>query len=144
MRRGFGLVGLVVTAIVLVLVGVIAYNVGWSDGVSTHLPAATQGNGAPAAYYYGGPHWFGAGFGIFGFLWFLLIVFGIFWLFRLAFWGFGARRMMGGWGYGRGGWGGGYRSFEERAEEWHRKQHGEQPPSSATTPPPPPPDTRSV
>ena len=153
MRRGFGLIGVVVTAILLVVVGVIAYNVGWSDGVSTHVPTATQGDGAPA-YYYGGPHWFGAGFGLFGLFWFLLILFGIFWLFRLAFWGFGARRMMGGgWGYGRG-WGHGpgrFGSFEERAQEWHRQQHGEQPPSgqapasgSPSSPPPPPPDTRSV
>ncbi len=148
MRRGFGFVGLLVTVILLVIVGVIAYNVGWSDGVSTHVPAVTQGDGAPAYYY--GPHYFGGGFGFFGILWFLLILFGIFWLFRLAFWGFAGRRMMGGggWGYGRG-WGHGPRSFEERAADWHRQQHGEQPPSgqapsSGTTPPPPPPDTRSV
>ena len=147
MRRGFGLVGLLGTVILLVIVGVIAYNVGWSDGVNTHLPAATQGDGAPAYYY--GPHFWGGGFGVFGLLWFLLILFGIFWLFRIAFWGFFGRRMWGGgWGYGRG-WGygprmgGGYRSFEERAEEWHRRQHGEQPPSGST-PPPPPADTRSV
>jgi hypothetical protein len=142
MRRGFGIAGLLVTAILLVIVGVIAYNVGWSDGVSTHLPAVTaQGNVAPA-YYYGGPHWFGPGFGFLGILWFLLILFGIFWLFRMAFWGFAGRRMMrGGWGYGPGG--GGFGSFEERAQEWHRRQHGDQPPSGST-PPPPPPDTRSV
>jgi len=144
MRRGFGLFGLLATVILLVIVGAIAYNVGWSDGVNTHLPAATQGNVAPG-YYYGGFHPFFAGFGI---LWFLLILFGIFWLFRLAFWGFGARKMMGGgWGYGRG-WGYGPHSFEDRAQEWHRRQHGEQPPSpggsAGSTPPPPPPDTRSV
>lgn len=143
MRRGLGLFGVVVTAILLVIVGVIAYNVGWSDGASTHLPAVTPA-GAPAYYY--GPHLFGGGFGFFGILWFLLILFGIFWLFRLAFWGFAGRRMMGGgWGYyGRGR---GFGSFEERAQDWHRRQHGEQspPPSSSTpSPPPPPPDTRSV
>jgi hypothetical protein len=138
MRRGFGILGLVVTAILLVLVGVIAYNIGWSDGVSTHLPAVTNGDGAP--YYYGyGPHFFG-GFGaIFGLFWFLLIVFGIFWLFRIAFFG---RRMWGGGWYGRGMGYGHRQSFEERAQEWHRRQHGEQPPSGTT--PPPPPDTRSV
>ena len=145
MRRGFGIAGLLVTAILLVIVGVIAYNVGWSDGVNTHLPAAANsGDGAPAYYYGYGFHPFFAGFGI---LWFLLILFGIFWLFRLAFWGFAGRRMMGGWGGGyghKGGYGrGGFGSFEERAQEWHRRQHGEQPPSG-TTPPPPPPDTRSV
>ncbi|HKW70586.1 MAG TPA: hypothetical protein VJP81_08375 [Candidatus Dormibacteraeota bacterium] len=146
MRRGFGLVGLLATVILLVIVGAIAYNVGWSDGVNTHLPAATQANGAPAYYY--GPHYWGGGFGgLFGILWFLLILFGIFWLFRIAFWGFFGRRMWGGgWGYGRG-WGygpgsGGFKSFDERAQEWHRRQHGEQPPPGET--PPPPTDARSV
>ena len=146
MRRGIGLVGALVTLIVLVVVGAIAYNIGWSDGVNTHLPAGTQGAVAPGPYYGGyGFHPFFAFFGIF---WFLLILFGIFWLFRLAFWGFAGRRMMGGgWGPGRGwGYGHGPSSFEERAQEWHKRQHGEQPPSSSggSTPPPPPPDTRSV
>lgn len=144
MRRGFGILGLVATVILLAIVGVVAYNIGWSDGVSTHLPAAT--GGAPAYYYYHGPHYWGVGFGFFGILWFLLIVFGIFWLFRLLFWGFMGRRMwMGGWGYGRGYPG---RSFEERAQDWHRRQHGEQPPPGSGPPPPPPgpppPDSRSL
>jgi hypothetical protein len=140
MRRGFGLVGLLATIIFVVIVGAIAYNIGWSDGVNTHLPAATDG-GTVAPYYYG--HFGGPGFGLFGIFWFLLILFGIFWLFRIAFWGFGARRFWGG-GYGHRGWGyGPGQSFEERAQEWHRRQHGEQPPSGST-PPPPPTDTRSV
>ena len=90
MRRGFGLIGLVVATVLFVIVGVIAYNIGWSDGVNTHLPAATN-DGTVAPYYYGyGFHPFFAGFGI---LWFLLILFGIFWLLRLAFFGFWGRRM---------------------------------------------------
>ena len=144
MRRGFGLIGLLVTLILFVIVGAVAYNIGWSDGVNTHLPAAANGGTAAAPYYYGygyGFHPFFAGFGI---LWFLLILFGLFWLFRLAFWGFWGRRMFmgGGWGYGHkfgpggpGRWG----SFEERAQEWHKQQHGESPPTT-----PPPSDTRSV
>lgn len=152
MRRGFGLLGLLGTVILLVIVGAVAYNIGYSDGLSTHLPAVANGDGAPSYYYgYGRP--FGFGFGFFGILWFLLILFGIFWLFRLAFWGFAGRRMMGGgWGYGRGHWGyGPGRSFEERAQEWHRRQHEEgssssPSSSSGSTPPPQPPpsDTRSV
>src|SRR5260370_36122885 len=107
MRRRFGLIGLLVTAIVLVIVGAIAYNVGWSDGVATHLPANTvAGDGAP--YYYG-PHYWGGGFGfgLFGIFWVLVILVGLFLLFRIAFFGFGMRRMIGrrlgrygGWGYG--------------------------------------------
>ena len=140
MRRGFGLIGALITVIVLVIVGAIAYNIGWSEGVNTHLPAAAQaGDGAPAPYYYGyGFHPFFAGFGI---LWFLFILFGLFFLLRLAF--FGRMWRGGGWGYGRGMGHGGYGSFEERARDWHRKEHGEQPPSGGS-PPPPPPDTRSV
>jgi hypothetical protein len=141
MRRGFGLIGLVVTAILLAIVGVIAYNVGWSDGVATHLP---DGTAAAAPYYYGyGPHFWGAGFGIFGFLWLLFILFILFGLLRFAFFG----RMLrggGGWGYGHGG-GYGHRgippAIDERMQEWHKRAHGEQP---SGTPPPPPPDQRSV
>jgi hypothetical protein len=141
MRRGFGLIGLLVTTIFVIIVGAIAYNIGWSDGAATHLPAAAAaGDGAP--YYYG-PHYWGGGFGLFGIFWFLLIVFGLFWLFRIAFfgrrmWGGGMGGYKGGWGYGPGA----PRSFEERAQEWHRKQHGEQPPAGTT--PPPPTDTRTV
>ncbi len=141
MRRGFGLIGLLVTAILLVIVGAIAYNIGWSDGVSTHLPAATDG--APGYYYGYGPHFFGGG-AIFGLFWFLLILFGIFWLFRIAF--FGRRMWGGGWGYGPRGFSGHDvpPAVEERMQEWHRRAHGEQPPATGATPPPPPPDTRSV
>src|SRR5207247_11057349 len=135
-RRGFGLIRALVTVVVLVIVGVIAYSVGWSAGVNTHLPAGTAT--APGPYYgYGyGFHPFFAGFGI---LWFLFILFGIFFLLRLAFFGRMWRGVV--WLYGIGMGRGGYGSFEERAQEWHKRQHGEQPPSSGTTPPPPPPDT---
>src|SRR3954465_11221057 len=98
MRRGFGIFALVVTAIVIAVVGVIAYQAGWSDGFAQHVP---QGTPAPGPYpYYGygfGPHIFGFGW-IFGLLFFLFIGF-IF--FRVVAFGlFGGRR---GWGYG--GWG---------------------------------------
>ncbi len=151
MRRGFGLIGLVLTAILLVIVGVIAYNVGWSDGVSTHLPALPAGTAPGPGYYYGGYGWHGFGGGIFplfGLFWFLLIVFGLFWLFRIAFFG---RRMWGGGWYGKGGYGPGHGpghgippGIDERMKEWHKQAHGEQPAAGTTPPPPPPPDQRSV
>jgi hypothetical protein len=136
MRRGFGLIGLLMTAIVVTVVGVIAYNVGWSDGLATHIPAGTA---AAPPYYYGyGPHMFGWGFGIFGFFWFLFILFVLFSLFRLAF--FGRRHWGGGWGY-KGERGHGVPpAIEERMQEWHKRAHGEQPSGSA----PPPPDQRTV
>src|SRR5207245_10065218 len=72
MRRGFGLLWLALTAIFLVIVGVVAYQVGWSDGAATHVA-----DGAAAVpYYYYGPHFFG--FGLFGFLFFLFLLFVIF------------------------------------------------------------------
>ncbi len=139
MRRGFGLIALVVTTILLAIVGVIAYNVGWSDGLATHVPAGTA---EVPPYYYGyGPHF---GFGIFGLFWFVFIVFGLFWLLRLAF--FGRRHWGGGWGHKGGGYGYGIPpGIDERMQEWHKRAHGEQPSGSGTTPPPPPPpDQRSV
>jgi hypothetical protein len=137
MRRGFGFVGLLVTLIVLTIVGVIAYNVGWSEGLATHVP---EGTAAVPPYYYGyGPH---AGFGIFGLFWFLFILFGLFFLLRLAF--FGRRHWGGGgWGY-KGGHGYGMPpGIDERMQEWHKRAHGEQAPGTPP-PPPPPPDRTTV
>jgi hypothetical protein len=133
MRRGFGLFGFLVTLIVLVTVGAIAYNLGWSQGVATQVPAGTA---AIPPYYYGyGWH----PFGFFGIFFFLLFIFGIFWLIRLAFFG----RMMrgGGWGYKGGYYGHGVPpGIEERLQDWHKRAHGEPSP----TPPPPPSDQRTV
>jgi hypothetical protein len=138
MRRGFGLIGLVVTTILVIIVAAIAYNLGWSQGVATHLPEGAAAAGAPYYYSY---HPFGwGGFGFFGILWFLLIIFGLFWLFRLAFFG---RRYWGGggWGYKGGHFGQGVPpGIEERLQDWHKRAHGE----SSPTPPPPPSDQRTV
>ena len=134
MRRGLGFLGLLVTIVIIAVVGVIAYQAGWSDGFAQHLPQAGT-TAAPAAgyypYYYGGPHFFGFGW-IFG----LLFFFFIFWLFaRLAF-GFG-RWGHRGWGYG-GGW---HQYRDDRMREWHDRVHSGQPSESQTPPPPPPPTT---
>jgi hypothetical protein len=139
MRRGFGLIGLLATAILLAIVGVIAYNVGWSDGVATHLPA---GAATAPPYYHGYGHFFGGGFGIFGLLWFFFVLFVIFGLLRFAFFG---RRMWGyghGWGHGMGPGHGTPPGFDDRMQEWHRRAHGEQ--ASGANPPPPPPDRPTV
>jgi hypothetical protein len=145
MRRGFGFLGLIATAILLAVVGAIAYNIGWSDGVNTHVTAGT----AVAPVYYGyGPGFWGAGFGIFGLLWFLFVMFVLFSLLRLVFFG---RRMMGGgwgggWGRGRGYYGHGHGmppGIEERMQDWHKRAHGEAPAEPSTTPPAPP-DQRTV
>jgi hypothetical protein len=135
MRRGFGFLWVALTTILLAVVGVIAYQAGWSAGAAT-LPA---GAAAAAPYYYDGPHFIG--FGLFGFFWFLFILFVLFWLFRAI--AFGRGWGHGGWGYRRwggysGGQGGVPPAIDERMQEWHRRAHGEPAPT------PPPPDTKTV
>src|SRR5260370_23608837 len=95
MRRGFGVLWLVLTTIFVAVVGVIAYQAGWSEGFAQHVPEAAAG-AAPIAYYpYGyGPHFFGFGW-IFGLLFFLFILFLIF---RFASFGRWAGRGWGGYG----------------------------------------------
>jgi len=138
MRRGLGLLGLVLTLVIIGIVGVIAYNVGWSDGLAQHLPEGSS-TAAPAVYpypYYGyGPHFFGFGW-IFGLLFFLFFLFVIFRIARFAM--FGGR----GWGrYGPGGPGGWHQYREERMREWHERVHSVQAGSQTPPPPPPPPTT---
>ena len=130
MRRGFGFLWVAVTTILLVVVGVVAYQAGWSEGAATHV---SDGVTAAAPYYYYGPHFFG--FGLFGLLFFLFLLFV---LFRIAAFGRG-------WGYGgwgRGGYGRGYGGsippgIDERMREWHKRAHGEPEPA-------PPSDTKTV
>ena len=132
MRRGFGFLGLVLTTLLLVIVGVVAYQAGWSAGVATHV---SDGTTATVPYYYGGPGFFG--FGLFGFLFFLFLLFVIF---RIAAFGRGWG-YRGGWGkgmYGRGYGGGGIPpAIDERMQEWHKRAHGEPAPA-------PPSDTKTV
>ena len=101
-------------------VGLVAYQIGLSQGLATTLPAA----GAAPVAYYGYPHW-GYGFGFFAFLFPLLFLFLIFGAMRAAF---GGHR-----GYGSRGWGNG----RERIEALHRELHGDKPsgdrPSSTST-----------
>jgi hypothetical protein len=97
---------IVVLAFALV-VGVVAYQMGLSQGVVTALPVGA----APVAYY-GYPHW---GFGFFGLLFPLLFLFLFFGALRAAWWGRG--------GHGSRHWGDG----RARIEELHRELHGEKP-----------------
>ena len=105
-------------AVLALAVGLVAYQMGLSQGLATTLPAGA----APAAYYY--PHW-GYGFGFFGFLLPLFFLFLFFGAMRAAF------------GGGRGGYGRGWTNGRERIEQIHRELHGEKPtgdrPSSTST-----------
>jgi hypothetical protein len=111
-----------VVIVALTAVGLVAYQLGLSQGLATTLPV-----GAAPVPYYGYPHLgFGFGFGFFGFLFSLFFLFLIFAAMRAA-WGGGRG------GYGARGWGNG----RERIEQIHRELHGEKPasdrPSSTST-----------
>ena len=100
MRRGIGVVTVIVLLLAAIAIGVGAYNVGLNEG----LEEARQGGEVVRVV--------GPGFGFpFGLILFPLFFFGLFALFRAAAW--------------RGRWGGpGQRGpWSERAEEWHRKLH---------------------
>ncbi|HEY4026199.1 MAG TPA: hypothetical protein VGO86_07185 [Candidatus Dormibacteraeota bacterium] len=76
------------TAVVSAIVGVLSYQAGWAAGLAARLPAEA----APPYYY--APHFFG--FGFFGLLPFLFLLFVLLLVFR------GGRRWgPGGPGYGR-------------------------------------------
>ena len=117
----------IATLVVLLIVGVIGYQIGVSQNIAAQLPAGT----AVAPGYYG-PGWgWGWGFGFLGFLFPLFFFFIIFGLLRAAMWG--GR----GYGPGRMGWGGQGDWRRQRLEEIHRELHGDKPqsggPSSTST-----------
>ena len=120
MRRGFGLIWLAVTLVIVAVVGVVSYQA----GLATHLPAEAA---IPPNYYE--PHFYG--FGLFGLLFFVFLLFLLFRVARFGRWGGGGWGGGGGWKHG--GYGGGVPpAIEERMQEWHKRAHGE----PATAPPP--------
>jgi hypothetical protein len=112
--RRHGLARVMLGVLLAVVVGLVAYNLGFSHGLAQHVAAP------PAGAYPWAPHpW---GFGFFPVLFFLL-----FWFFvvRVLFWGVAGRRA---WRYGRGcgpgygyGYGGG--GLPPMFDEWHRRAH---------------------
>jgi hypothetical protein len=117
---------LIVGALIALVVGVIAYNLGFSHGLAQQLPAGTAG---PYPWPYR-PWGFGFGF--------LLPLLFVFLLLRVLWWGGPWRR----------GWHGGYGGYYERGcypagapgvppafDEWHRRAHerDQQPSSPPTT-----------
>jgi hypothetical protein len=117
--RTFAVLLLVAVAVGL---GAAAYNAGVTAGLAEAArQAAASGDAAPIIPYawgYGpyvqGP--FGGGFGFFGFVVAILVIFLVIGIVRAAF---GGRRDWGGPGRGPGGWGG----RREMVEEWHRELH---------------------
>ena len=113
----------ITTLVVLLIVGVIGYQIGVSQNIAAQIPAGTAV--APGYYY---PHMFGWGFG-FGFLgllfplFFLFIIFG---LLRAAMWGGRGNWRISNWG-GQGDW------RRQRLEEIHQELHGDKPKSGGTS-----------
>jgi hypothetical protein len=103
--------------VVAVLVGIGAgvYNAGVTAGLAEAAQSvASSGDPVVAPYWfgYGGPYWHGPGF--FGIFFWILGIFLVFALLRVAFgWGRGGGRGPGGWGGGR----------REMMEEMHRDLH---------------------
>ena len=100
MRRGFGVIAVILLTLAAIAIGVGAYNVGLNEG----LEEARRGGEVVRVV--------GPGFGFpFGLILFPLFLFGIFALFRAAAW--------------RGRWGGPeeHGPWSRPAEEWHRQLH---------------------
>jgi len=119
-----------------VALGWSAYNTGLAQGAMQAGSQVAPPAGNPVPFYAYGPyrfHPFGFGFGFLGCLGPLLFVFLVFGLFRLLFWG--------GMGHHHRHWGWGPKGpfmpeefrnhWRERAEEWHREQHGDRPAESS-------------
>lgn len=109
MRRGWGVLLAVVLILAGIAIGLGAYHAGVSHGLA-------QSGRATEVVRVVGPR----GFFPFGLFIFPLLFLGVFLLVR---WSFGPR----GWHSHEGRWGpgpwGGPERFEERARDWHRKQH---------------------
>ncbi len=120
MRMVIGILLVAAVAAAVAGVGAQIYHLGVAQGIAQagKLPSPAPGAGPDPAYPYpfypyGGP-FHGFGFGLFGLLWTVLLIFLLLAIARRAFWGWGGRR----WGgcQGRGG-------APHWFEEWHRQAH---------------------
>ena len=135
MRRGIGIVMLVLLVLGGVGLATGAYRAGQHEGYDRGIDRVEQiqqvqeGGGTVEVVRVvddGYGHRYRGGFFPFGLLFFPLFLFGIFFLLRGAFWR--GRGGGPGWGPGHGPWGPEAKErFEARAEEWHRRQHGDTP-----------------
>jgi hypothetical protein len=119
MRRTWGIAVLLLVVLAGIAIGVGAYHAGVNHGL-------TQAREGGQVIRVVGPG-YGFGFFPFGLFLFPLFIFLIFGLFRAAFWG----RRWGGPDHGHEGWDSDRWSKGRGAmfEEWHRRQHGQEPES---------------
>ena len=119
-----------VAVVAVIAVIVYAYNLGVGEGMAEAARVAAGGDDGTRAGLYYPVHYDGPGFGLFGLLFTVLVVFLVIGLVRAAF---GRGRWGGPHGYYGGQWGppggpGRWRGSREYLEEWHRDAHGETPP----------------
>jgi hypothetical protein len=130
MRRGFAIIALLVLIFGGIAIGVGAYRAGERNGITEGIEqvhvAQQNGQEVQVVHVVGdrGPYFFP------GFFLFPLFLFGAFFLIGGIFRGAGR---WGGHGHGPGPWNDeGRKRFEQKADEWHRRQHGDAPPTPAT------------
>jgi hypothetical protein len=110
-RRHFGWLGGVIAVGLMLMVGLLAYNIGVSHGLAQSAAVAAGGQGVPPFAPWRHGLW-GPGFGV-GFIFPLLFLF--FWvaILKRLFWG-------GGWHHYRR-----YGGVPPAFEEWHRRMHAQ-------------------
>jgi len=130
MRRGFAIIALLVLIFGGIGIGVGAYRAGERNGITEGIEqvhvAQQNGQEVQVVHVVGdrGPYFFP------GFFLFPLFLFGAFLLIGGIFRGAGRWKGPDRHGHGPGLWNEeGRKRFEERAQEWHRTQHGETPPA---------------
>jgi hypothetical protein len=130
MRRGWAIAGAILLVLVTIGVAVGAYNAGIDEGIRRGAEAGQ------VVEVVGGRYGYGHGFFPFGFFLFPLFIIGAIFLVSRAF-----RGPRGSWGHdhgpGFGPWSEeGRARFEDRAGEWHRRQHEQASGGEETTGPP--------
>jgi hypothetical protein len=123
MRRGWAIAAAILIVLVTVGIAIGAYNAGVDEGIRR---AATSDQVVQVVGGYG----HGYGFFPFGFFLFPLFIFGTIFLVSRAF------RGPRGWGHDHGPWSEeGRARFEDRAGDWHRRQHEQVSDQESTGPP---------
>jgi hypothetical protein len=134
MRRGVAIVALVMI-LAGIGIGVGAYQAGERNGIAQGIEqvqvAQENGQEVQVVHVVGDEHR-----GFFpGFFLFPLFLFGAFFLIGGIFRGAGRWGRGGPHGYGPGPWNEeGRARFEDRAREWHQREHGDTPPAEAPSP----------
>ena len=128
MRRGVGVIAVLVVLLGGIGIGASAYRAGERSGIAQGIEQVkvAQDNGQDVQVV----HVVGDGRPVFfpGFFLFPLVLFGMFFLIGGVFRGAGRFGKPGHHGHGPGPWNHeGRERFEERAREWHRHEHGEAP-----------------